>query len=135
MLGDLGFIGSDVTLTGIKRKPKQPLQDHERGFNDAIGHVRSLVEHQFTRFKKFKCLSTPWRHGMLQHHRAFHVIAQLVQLDLLLEADFTPHPAVVLTEIAEQADDGIQLDEEHGENEDDDDAAAAAAAAAGLDYQ
>lgn len=97
MLGDLGFVGCDAALTAIKRHPGQrTLPPEEKAYNDLIGHVRSLVEHQFARFKRFKCLSTAWRHDILSHNRAFQVIAQAVQLDLLLNATHEPHPAVML---------------------------------------
>jgi hypothetical protein len=114
-LGDLGFVGCDDVLTGIKRLPGQSsLEAHESAFNDAIGHVRSLVEHQFARFKKFKCLSTAWRHELWQHHRAFRAVAQLVQLDLLLEAEFKPHPAVVRTDTDSdsEVDEDMEVDHE-----------------------
>jgi hypothetical protein len=82
--------------------------------SDLHAIVRALVEHQFARFKKFKCLSTAWRHELWQHHRAFRAVAQLVQLDLLLEAEFKPHPAVVRTDTDNESevDEDMEVDHE-----------------------
>ena len=96
LLGDSGFVGISTALTPIKKRPHQlALEPHQEQFNDMISHVRSLVEHQFSRFKRYACLSTPWRHDVHQHHRAFNAVARLVQLDLILEAKHTTHPALL----------------------------------------
>jgi hypothetical protein len=97
VLADSGFIGSPIALVPIKKKKGQKvLLAPEKTFNDLISHVRSMVEHQFARFKRYRCLSTPWRESLFEHYAAFKAVSRMVQLDLLHEAFHAPHPAVIL---------------------------------------
>ena len=56
----------------------------QRIWNDYLNRVRVVVENTIARLKVFKCLSVKWRHGERAHKLVFTVIANIVNLELML---------------------------------------------------
>lgn len=79
-LADKAYIGDMHFLCPFK-PPRTIL---EKEFNTKHYQVRQSIERLNRRFKKWNCLSTPWRHDVCHHHFAFYVIASITQIDLLI---------------------------------------------------
>jgi len=56
----------------------------QRIWNDYLNSVRAVVENAIGRVKVFKCLSERWRHGERVHKIVFTIIANIVNLDVML---------------------------------------------------
>ncbi len=79
VLGDKGYQGAKQCLTPIKGAD---LSDVERKFNKNLGTLRISVERVIGQFKKFQCLSSPWRHSRKTHQFVFGVIAEMVNIEM-----------------------------------------------------
>ncbi len=79
VLGDKGYQGANQCLTPIKGTD---LDDVERKFNKNLGTLRISVERVIGQFKKFQCLSHPWRHSRKTHQFVFGVIAEMVNIEM-----------------------------------------------------
>lgn len=70
LLGDKGYRGETQLITPFS----SPV---------SIGKIRVTVEHAFSRVKKFHCFRQQWRHSLIRHCMAFHVICEAVNCNTL----------------------------------------------------
>lgn len=78
VLADKGYIGENIFLTPFK----SPTNDVEEGWNSFINCICIIVKYSLTHLKGFTRLSTKWRHDIGLHSAVFHVISQIVNIDL-----------------------------------------------------
>lgn len=77
IMADKAYVGQWQFVTPFKRTETQEKVE----FNLELGRVREIVEHSLGRIKKFRCLSTKWRHNLNLHHIAFYVVASLINIE------------------------------------------------------
>jgi hypothetical protein len=78
ILADLGYIGENQIVTPYKN----PQHDEDLKMNQVLTRQRVIVENGISRFKKFRFLSTKWRHSLDEHKKKFIIIAEIVNVDL-----------------------------------------------------
>jgi len=84
-----GWIGlADGTYQGepayllVSPRPYKYLTPYQKELHRRLSKRRVLVENLIGRLKSFHCLSSRWRHSVLQHHIVFHVVLNVVCVDL-----------------------------------------------------
>lgn len=77
VLGDKGYVGSPKILTPKRGKN---ISEEEKEVNATLNQRRVVVEHAFSRLKKFKCLVSPFRNGVEAQDKLFNLCCQLCNL-------------------------------------------------------
>lgn len=65
-LADRGYQGTCL-LTPVKRRPGQPLNDHDRAFNTSLNRIRATVERVIANLKTWRVLHTDYRRPHATH--------------------------------------------------------------------
>jgi hypothetical protein len=81
VMADKGYIGEFKIITPFKGRPHQ-LLPVQLFWNNYIGSMRWIVEHIIGRLKIFRIINTQYRHWRELHGIVFHVICEIVNIDL-----------------------------------------------------
>eukprot|EP00732_Lithocolla_globosa_P002470 Lithocolla_globosa_v1_NODE_1633_length_2432_cov_179.110644.p1 type:complete len:320 gc:universal NODE_1633_length_2432_cov_179.110644:1045-86(-) len=76
--GDKAYQGLDYFIVPYRGE----LSHDQTKWNDDFSRVRIMVERPFARVKRYKCMSTRWRHSLAKHGKVFDVVLQIVQIDM-----------------------------------------------------
>ncbi len=83
LLGDKAYAGEDAIITPVKG-PTAALSQQEQQYNNNLSRLRIAVENVFGRFTHLACMTSPWRGSLAEHTVVFHVIAEMVNIDMEL---------------------------------------------------
>lgn len=81
ILADRAYVGEWRVVTPLRR----PRTAQEYQVNHVLSSLREEVEHAFGYFKHFRVLNTPFRHPLVLHPMVFYVVAQIVNLEIILK--------------------------------------------------
>lgn len=76
-LADRGYQGT-VLLTPIKKRPGQPLNDHDRAFNASLNRIRATVERVIANLKTWRVLHTDYRRPHATHATTLTAILGII---------------------------------------------------------
>lgn len=78
-MADLAHIGEEQIIT-----PKKNATEADQiTWNKEIKRHRQVVERLHLRLKEFQCLRIAWRHDIALHPKAYFLICNIVNLDLI----------------------------------------------------
>jgi hypothetical protein len=85
LVSDSGYNGEHFIKSIDKKKLGRNLNEQEKIFNWERTSISARIENLNERFKKFNCLRSSWRHGILKHKIAFYIILNLCQIKLQIQ--------------------------------------------------
>ncbi|KAF2068808.1 hypothetical protein CYY_009867 [Polysphondylium violaceum] len=111
IIGDKGYIGeSDKILTPFKKYRGQPWTPNHELFNNYLSYHRRIVENTFSRYKKFKSLSVPWRSSPSKHSMVFKIVTYIINCHIMGDRIDKSPPTFIKFRPNEQQEEDEEID-------------------------